>query len=205
MPSRYYGALQRNVAELERQFLSFGKRQDGAYTSGELYQCRAYIAFSHSEVEFYLESVALHIILSAEKSWQTKGRVTNAIAAMIAYRASKEISVPDDPITQSPKKQFSTILQNAIAAQKSAVSRNHGIGRKNLADLFIPIGMKSIEFDEPLLIQLDKLGQRRGDHVHQSSKVSLPKVRDPFDDERSDIQFLLTELQGFDAAARKMR
>ena len=205
MPSRFYGALQRNVAELERQFLAFGKRQDGGYTSNELYQCRAYIAFYHSEVEFYLESLALNIISKAEKKWKTKGSVTNAIAAMIAYRAAKEISLPDCPASQSPKKQFSAIVQNAIAAQKIAVSRNHGIGRKNLAELFIPIGMRPSQFDEPLLIQLDALGQRRGDHVHQGSKVSLPKVRDPFDDERSDIQFLLIELIGFDETVAKMR
>lgn len=193
------------MAELERKFLSFSKRQDGAYTKDELYNCRAYITFSHSEVEFYLESVALNVILNAERQWQTKGNVTNAIAAMVAYRVAKEITLPDCPATQSPKKQFSAVIQTAIAAQRAAVSRNHGIGRKNLAELFIPIGMRPGQFNEPLLIQLDALGQRRGDHVHQSSKVSLPKVRDPFDDEKSDVQFLLAELQGFDSMVSKTR
>lgn len=142
--------------------------------------------------------MSMRAVNIAEKTWKTKGKVTNAVAAMIAYRAAKEVTLPSDPCSQAPKKQFPSILLSAIAAQKAAIGNNHGIKRENIAALFIPLGMKISDFHEPLMIQLDNLGRRRGDHVHQSSKVSLPKVRDPFADEKSDMNFLLVELKVFD-------
>lgn len=205
MPSRPYGILKKNIADLQRQFLNFDKRQDGKYSHHELTQCRAFITFCHSEVEIYLETLSLRTVSNAEKILQSKGRVTNATAAMVSYRAKRESSLPEDPTNQTPKAQFSTIMHSAIAAQKAAIRNNNGIKRRNLAELFIPLGMQPIDFYEPLLIQLDKLGQRRGDHVHQSSKVSLPKIRDPFDDENNDIQFLLNDLQDFDSLASKLK
>ena len=104
-----------------------------------------------------------------------------------------------------PKSKFSTLICGAIAAHKAAIRRNHGIKRKDIAELFIPLGLEPTRFSETLLIQLDKLGSRRGDHVHQSSKVSLPSIRDPFDDELKDIQFLVAELGVFDEVAQKIR
>lgn len=205
MATREYGILKRNIDDLEQQFLNFAKREDGRYSRYELTQCRAFITFCHSEVEFYLETLSLRAVSAAEIAWTAKGKVTNASAAMVAYRAKREVSLPDNPIAQAASNQFSTILNTAIRAQKSAISRNHGIARKNLAELFIPVGMKPSNFDEALLIQLDTLSQKRGDHVHQSSKVSLPKIRDPFDDERKDIEFLLADLETFDGLAAKLR
>lgn len=205
MPSQPFGNLKKNVAELERQFLNFDKRGDGRYTRHELTQCRAFIAFCHSEVEIYLETMAQRVVDRAEKAWQKRGQVVNATAAIVAYRGIKEVSLPDDPTNQGAKSRFSTIICGAIAAHKAAIRRNNGIKRKDIAELYIPLGIDPTKFSETLLIQLDKLGSRRGDHVHQSSKVSLPKIRDPFDDELKDIHFLLVELQAFDDFAQKVR
>ena len=46
---------------------------------------------------------------------------------------------------------------------------------------------------------LTNIGSRRGDFVHKQSKVSLPKIRDPFSDEKKDIDDLIAELGRFDA------
>lgn len=205
MPSQPFSILRRNIAELERQFLNFEKRGDGRYTRHELTQCRAFITFCHSEVEIYLETMALRAVDRAEKKWQNKGKIINAAAAMVAYRGIKEVSLPDDPTNQAGRNRFSTIIGGAIAAHRASIRRNHGIKRKDIAELYIPLGLDPTQFSETLLIQLDKLGSRRGDHVHQSSKVSLPNIRDPFDDEQKDIHFLLADLEAFDELAQKVR
>lgn len=210
MPSKEYTALKRNIASLRQQFLNFDKRLNGAYSQYELTQCRAYITFCHAEFEIYLESTALRVVERAERHWQQHMRVTNAIASMLVYRThigldQTSIALPDNPKQQKQQSKFETLIGKAISAQKSVINRNHGIKPSNLAALFLPIGMKPADFDEPLLIQLKNLGERRGDHVHQNSQVSLPKIRDPFDDELNDIEFLSAEIEPFDRLAKRLK
>lgn len=205
MPSREYGTLKRNIGSLRAQFLNFEKRIDGGYSNHELTQCRAFITFCHAEVEIYLETVAGKIVDAAERHWRRRRRVTNAVAAMLVYRCHKELTMPENPIEQGRNSKFETLVGNAISAQRSAIKRNHGIKPKNLSELYLPIGMPPDQFDEALLIQLKNLGERRGDHVHQNSQVSLPKVRDPFDDELHDIEFLVDEIEAFDAVAAGLK
>ena len=205
MPSREYGILKKNIVSLKGQFLNFEKRLDGTYSAYELTQCRAFITFCHAEVEIYLESVAAKVVDAAERHWRRHGRVTNAIAAMLAYRSQRELNLPDNPIEQARGSRFETLVGSAIAAQRSAINGNHGIKPRNLAQLYLPVGMIPDQFDNALLIQLKNLGERRGDHVHQNSQVSLPKVRDPFDDELNDIEFLVHEIQSFDILAAQLK
>lgn len=205
MPSREYGTLRKNIENLRDQFLNFEKRLDGRYSAYELTQCRAFITFCHAEVEIYLETMAIKVVDAAERHWRRHERVTNAIAAMLVYRASKELTLPDNPAGQGRKSKFKTLVEAAIANQRSSIKGNHGIKPKNLSELYLPIGMPPENFDETLLIQLKSLGERRGDHVHQSSQVSLPKVRDPFDDELQDIEFLVTEIKAFDLLISQLK
>lgn len=205
MPSREYRTLRKNIGSLRDQFLNFNKRLDGGYSVHELTQCRAFITFCHAEVEIYLETVAGKIVDTAERHWRRHARVTNAIAAMLAYRSKKELTLPDNPIEQRRKSKFETLVGDAISAQRSAIRGNHGIKPKNLSELYLPIGMAPDQFDETLLIQLKNLGERRGDHVHQNSQVSLPKVRDPFDDELQDLEFLVEEIEAFDYLAARLK
>lgn len=203
--SKEYGVLQKNIKALKVQFLNFEKRIDGKYTFYELTQCRAFITFSHAEVEIYFEAMASKAIDAAEKKWRQNERVTNSIAAMLTYRPQKDSTIPDNPIDQGKQSKFSSLVGSAIASQRAAIKGNHGIKPKNLAELFIPLGMASDQFDGALLIQLKNFGERRGNHVHQNSQVSLPKVRDPFDDELHDIEFLVSEIETFDLLAAKIK
>jgi hypothetical protein len=205
VPSREYGTLKKNVSSLQGQFLNFEKRLDGNYSSYELTQCRAFITFCHAEVEIYFEGLASKVVLAAERHWRKNKRVTNAIAAMLAYRIRHDQNLPDNPSQQNPTTKFETLVSKAINAQKAAIKANHGIKPKNLSELFLPIGMYPDQFDETLLIQLNSLASRRGDHVHQNSQVSLPKIRDPFDDELHDVVFLVSEIASFDTLAARLK
>lgn len=204
MPSKAYRTLTRSVASLRSSFLSFAKRTDGSYTQQELMNCRACITFCHAEVEIYLEDICGTIISKAERRWQRHRRAGNAIGAMISYRLSKDISLPENPKEQGAATKFETLVEKAIANQRSVIRNNNGIKAKNIAHLFLPIGLKPEQLEESLLIQLDNLGERRGDLVHLSSKVSLPKIRDSFDDEKKDIDFLISELEAFDTAVNQL-
>lgn len=205
VPSKEYGILQKNIGALKTQFLNYKKRMDGRYTFYELTQCRAFITFSHAEFEIYFEAMASKAVNAAEKHWRQHARVTNAIAAMMTYRPQKELTLPDSPIDQGSKSKFRTLVGSAIASQRMVIKGNHGIKPRNLSELFLPLGMAPDQFDGALLIQLKNFGERRGDHVHQNSQVSLPKVRDPFDDELHDIEFLVSEIEAFDSLATKIK
>lgn len=205
MSSREYGTLRKNIDSLRGQFLNFEKRLDGRYSVHELTQCRAFITFCHAEVEIYLETMASKVVDAAERHWRRHARVTNAIAAMLVYRNPKELTLPDNPTEQGTKNKFETLVGQAISNQRSAIKGNHGIKPKNLSELYLPIGMTPEQFDETLLIQLKSLGERRGDHVHQNSQVSLPKVRDPFDDELQDMEFLVAEIKTFDLLVSQLK
>ncbi|EEE37178.1 hypothetical protein RKLH11_1014 [Rhodobacteraceae bacterium KLH11] len=124
---------------------------------------------------------------------------------MLAYRLQKDFALPDNPIEQGRKSKLDTLIAGAIASQKSVIKGNHGIKPQNLSELFIPIGMKPDHFDEALLIQLKNFGIRRGDQVHQNSQVSLPSIRDPFDDELHDIEFLISEIESFDLLSKRLK
>jgi len=178
---------------------------DGSYTQSELMQCRAFITFCHAEVENYFEEISYKVVEKAENHWRRHNRVTNSIAAMLAYRITKDISIPDNPNEQAQNSKFETLIGAAIAAQKKVIIANHGIKSKNLANLFIPIGLKSDQFEGSLLIQLRNLGTRRGHQVHSSSQVSLPNIRDPFNDELKDISYLISEIDTFDTLVKQLK
>jgi hypothetical protein len=91
-----------------------------------------------------------------------------------------------------------------VATQKREVRKNHGIKRNNFGQLFVPLGLDMSIVPEPLLIQLDGLGERRGDLIHTTESLSLAHIRDPFSDEASDVMQLLNELQGFDSFLSKL-
>ncbi len=190
---------------LRSQFLTFGKRTDGSYSQHELMQSRAFIAFSHAEFETYLEVSSAKAVERAEKHWKRTSRPSKAIAAMLVYRISKDIGLPSNPRDQGSGNRLDTLIGKAISLQKAAIKRNHGIKPENLSELFIPIGLHPDQIDETLLIQLRNFGERRGDQVHTNSQISLPKIRDPFDDELSDISFLIDEIEKFDLEIAKLK
>lgn len=205
MPTREYNWLSKGVRELERNFLSFQKRTDGSYTNSELLNCRAFIAFCHAEVEDYFESLSRRVVESAERQWKRTGRTSNVISALLAYRGASDVVIPENPVEQAGRSKFSSLIGAAIAAQKSAITANHGVKPKNISEMFIPLGVDVDSIDTNLMIQLRNFGRIRGDQVHSGSRVSLTKIRDPFDDELRDVNFLLADLKDFDTIVQQLK
>ena len=191
--------LQLNIATLRVNFLAFAARPDGEYTDAERLNCRAFIAFSHAEVEHYLESRSLRLLDDAVRCWQERQEASITALAVLAFRRRNSIAIPDDPRSPGRQNTLATILMEAFVSQKNVINRNHGIKPKNFAEIFIPLGVTDADVEETLIIQLGNSGTHRGTMVHSSSDVSLPMIRDPFVDEEKDINFLVSELLKFDA------
>lgn len=62
----------------------------------------------------------------------------------------------------------------------------------------MPLGFQPSDFSEILLLKLESLGKSRGEIAHKRSKISIPNIRDPFDDELKEVLELIEELEGFD-------
>lgn len=204
MPSRDFNRLKFNIRQLKQEFLSFSARTDGEYTKSERMKCRAFIAFCHAEFEYYLEEMATKILNRTEQAWAAKKRPGKALAALLVYRLSKDLSLSEDPRSQSSDSRLETQVRKAIMRQRAVIRGNHGIRARNISELFTPLGLQYNDLDEPLIIQLNNLSRRRGDLVHASAQVSLPRLRDPFTDEWQDVNFLLTEIESFDRLARDL-
>ncbi|WP_422370708.1 HEPN domain-containing protein [Hoeflea sp.] len=204
MPSRHFSRLKKSCDDLKFEFLNFSSRIDGSYTKSELKMCRAYIAFAHAEFEHYLEEIAVHALDKGLRNWVSNQRISKSIAALFIYRHSSEIVIPENPNELSIRNQINEITHRVVATQKREIRKNHGIKRNNFGQLFIPLGLDITIVPEPLLIQLDGLGKRRGDLVHTTESLSLARIRDPFSDEASDVNQLLGELQGVDHILSKL-
>ena len=70
---------------------------------------------------------------------------------------------------------------------------------------FVPRGLAESDVPEHLLIQPDNFGSRRGELVHQSGSVGLTHIRDPFTDEKHDVELLLDNPEAFGAVASGLR
>ncbi|RWQ70602.1 MAG: hypothetical protein EOS85_26925 [Mesorhizobium sp.] len=205
MPSSEFEALCANINDLKSNFLDFGKRDDGEYTLPERMKCRAFIAFSHAEVEHYLETLSLRILDDAVAKWRTSGELGFVAGAVLAFRRREKTSIPDDPMQPGTQNTLATILMEAFNSHRAVIKRNHGIKPKDFAEIYTPLGITAGDLEESLLIQLGNSGSHRGEMVHKSSSVSLPMIRDPFADEEKDMDFLIAELAKFDAKLEELK
>lgn len=205
MATREFKKLQKNIELLKSHFLSFEKRTDGAYTENELLNCRAYVAFVHAEFETYFETVAARILARAKKGWLESKKSGKVIAGLVAFRPDSRTSIPADLAKPGDRQSLDYCVGFSIAAQERTIESNNGIRPENFAKLFSPLGLSGADVDEALSIQLDNFGRRRGGLVHSGAQVSLPRIRDPFDDEESDVTFLLSEVATIDEKLAGLR
>lgn len=197
--STEFDALESAIAELQSGLMSFAQRDDGEYTFEELLKCKAFIVFSHAELENYLEKIARRILKEAKNRWKAVRIPDRVIATLLAYRRKDIAPLPQNPRLPLGRADLTAIVDQCFSLQEEAIDDNNGIKSSNFSQLLCPLGLLPHDIEEPLLIQLDSVGSRRGDFVHKTNKISLRHIRDPFADELSDILMLLTEVKGFDS------
>jgi hypothetical protein len=198
MSSPEYQGLVTGIGELKSHLMNYAPRLEGNYTTEELMKCRAFIAFSHAEIQSYLEKIAKRILVEAHDRWIKSFAVDRVIATLVAFRRQPQISIPEDPGKPHKSADIYEIVSHAFKLQEDVISKNNGIKRSNVSEILCPLGMFPKDFDEVLLIQLDGTGKLRGDLVHNVSSVSLRRIRDPFSDEIADIEQLIAEIEKLD-------
>lgn len=199
MASTEFNVLKVSVSELERDLLNFAVRITEPYTSEELLKCQAYVVFSHAEIQVYWEKAARRILSEAEKRWRTSKVIDRVIGSLIAFRRTDSYSIPENPAQPVASADISKMIDHAMVRQKEAIEKNNGIKSSNLANLLCPLGMMKENFSTTFLIQSDQTGKKRGEFVHKSSSVSVRTIRDPFADEKGDIDNLINEIQLMDS------
>lgn len=204
MASIEYRSLKQSVSELEGDLLNFEVKVLEPYSNEELLKCQAYVVFSHAEIQVYWEKVARRILQEAEGRWRSNNGIDRVIASLLAFRRTDRVAIPDNPSQPSNVSDLGNMIDHAIAKQKEAIDDNNGIKSKNLASLLCPLGMMKDDFSPTFLIQSDQTGKKRGDIVHKSRSVSVRTIRDPFSDEKGDIDKLLAEIELVDESLEQM-
>lgn len=198
MQTQEFAKLHESIELLKSELMDFSQKQLEPYSKGELLKCRAFVVFSHAEMQVYWEAIAKRILQDAKNRWINESKIDGVIGSLLAYRRKANTSVSQDPLNPHQGGNLSKIIEESINLQYQIIRNNNGIKRSNVADLLVPVGVHYEYFSEPLLIQLDKTGSKRGDLVHKSSDVSIRMIRDPFFDEQCDIDNLLSEIKIFD-------
>ena len=199
MPSLYFNQMALSRQKLRKQLLSFPPRIDGKYSDVEMTQLRAYLAFCHSEIEIYLEMQALRSLVKIKNQWIASGKISKSAISLMAYCQIGVASIPDDPTMIGKKSKISYLVNAAISSHEYTIRSNHGIRKKNFGRLFVPLGLQPEDMPEPLLIQLESFGSKRGGLVHNKSSVSISNLNDPFSVEDVQLDQLMAELKSFDS------
>jgi len=204
MASIEYRSLKQSVSELEGDLLNFEVKVVEPYSNEEILKCQAYVVFSHAEIQVYWEKVARRILGEAEGRWRSNSAIDRVIASLLAFRRTDRVAIPDNPSQPSAVSDLAKMIDHAIAKQKEAIEDNNGIKSANLANLLCPLGMMKENFSPTFLLQSDQTGKKRGNIVHKSSSVSMRTIRDPFIDEKGDIDKLLAEIELVDESLEQM-
>jgi len=180
MASRQSRALVRQVEQLRRQFLPRRFDPLGLYRNSIKVQllARAFLVFSHAEIESFLEDWAKRIARSAEEQWQKKTNVTLPLASLLYCSDQRwdEQKLLASPASNGSSTQLSSDLVRVFHEYYQSVKDNHGIKERNVLNLFAPLGVLHADFGLTLLPNLDSLGVDRGLHAHQSAVAAITVI-----------------------------
>jgi hypothetical protein len=180
--SRRWRDLKKQVEGLRLNFLPPSFNSLGSYPDMQRVHAhtRAFLVFSHAEIEGYFEGWAKDIGRATEIVWNSSKRITEPLAFLIATIAEK-IEVPQS-LVGPPRKDSHQLLHENLnklfLRYYKQIKENNGIKEYNVLSLFGPIGLPSTAMGATLLPNLDSLGADRGDHAHNSSKAVM-NVLDP--------------------------
>jgi hypothetical protein len=193
--------LRRQVEELRGHFLPTNFNSLGSYPDMPRVHShtRAFLVFSHAEIESYFEGWAKDIARATEDVWKNTHRITEPLAFLIAT-LSERVNVPEQLVGPN-KKDAPQLLQEQLVklfpSYYKQIKDNNGIKEHNVLSLFGPIGLPATAIGSTLLPSLDSLGADRGDHAHNSAKA-VRNVLDP-QTEYNRIVALLNDLSGIDS------
>jgi hypothetical protein len=175
--SKRWKQLKKEVETLRKQFLPEPFDPLGVYEEQANVQAhaRAFLVFSHAEVETYIEEWAKEIVRSSEILWQASGRMSQPLHFLLATLGQR-IGVPPTlvgtNVKDSPQRLGEEMVKLFQKYYKS-INDNHGIKEGNILALLGPLGVPTTAFSPTLLPNLDSFGELRGTHAHHSVRSVL--------------------------------
>lgn len=196
--SSFFRAMASETRRLGRTYLNFKRRIVGDYTVRQLSAGAAYTIFCHAEIENFLEVWALDLTEYAERQLAT-GKITRPLAHLCTF------STGHNDLTNIPSRDiWNELFFTALRKHKGTITNNHGIKTANICRLFGPVGLDLRNIDAVLLADLDAFATIRGSYAHQSHKLQLRTMFDPFD-RQSKANSLVSALSGLDNLLKTYR
>lgn len=183
MKSKEYKHLERRVNEIKKNFKF--KQSINGITNLQADRLRGLRLLCHAEFEDYFESIALHLLCTAERKWTQRKLANYNLSALFMWH---EKIMKNDT--------YETKANMIIADFKKEIKGNHGIKEDNIKKLFMPLGYKIDEFDATFISTLSSFGTLRGETAHTSAN----KTQQPLDQntELSRIDKLLENIIEFE-------
>ena len=190
MGETQYDKLKKRIHEIIENF-SFTVNVLEPPTEKEEDMVRAMIVLCHAEFEDYLENLAQNLLTAGEEQWVTEQVANRNIAALFL---NSEKMKNDEKL---PNMTLCTFSRKMINQHRDWINyENHGIKRKNIENMYMPLGYNINDFNQDFLNVLDAFGVNRGKVAH----LTFMKTRNVLDftTERDKILYILAEIETFE-------
>ncbi len=210
--SERFNILEQELNSLKDNFLPEHFDPVGDYNSKEIALATAYRVLAHAEIESYLEDRALEIVQKALALWNSEQRQTTitllylfAFTKVSVFSRQEERlnSIPDNTTANGESRIIEEMLQDDFNQKlgkvfnsfRKQIKDNHGVRKRNILSLLLPIGINSNEIDVDWLNEIDDFGKKRGDFAHQSaSRYTTINPPNPED----ELKLINRLVHGFD-------
>ena len=166
MEETQYDKLKKRILEIIENF-SFTVNALEPPTEKQEDMVRAMIVLCHAEFEDYLENLAQNLLTVGEERWKTE-RVANKNIASLFLNSDERL--PDMTVYSFSRKM--------INQHRDWINyENHGIKRKNIENMYMPLGYNINDFNQDFLNELEAFGAERGKVAH----LTFMKTRNVLD------------------------
>lgn len=152
MNSLQYDGLVNEVGRLSGELLDAGPRERDSYSYSGMLRYRAFVVFSHAELEWYWERVASSIVDAAELRWQQTGKADSVLSAMTGVQSETNART----------------VEHSLKKHRNVIQKNNGIKGFHINNMFAPLGVPVEDIDPGVLLEMEKVGDYRGEVVHRS-------------------------------------
>ncbi len=190
--SLLYKNLKKRLRVLDKQFLNF-KPGDSPLPQNQD-NLRAFKLLAHAEIESYIEGIVLNIWKECHSEWINNKRVLPSLAFLIMY-SSSQFKANEHQLIVDKR------IEQILTTYKTLVSSNNGIMRKNILQLFIPLGIKYTDVDSTWLSTIDSYGSSRGDVAHTSFAVQRQLDKN---DELNNLVLVIKGIKEMDLKLQKL-
>jgi hypothetical protein len=194
MPSTRFKDLSRRISDLRIRLLPRKFEPMGFYPERIYERTRAFRVLAHAEFESFIEDRAIEVVSSAFNAWQSTGRLTPSLLAVVAYKDSVH-AVPPSLQDASQKKKYPDLEARVTAAKndfnRHLRTRNNGIREKDILKILVQIGLTDKDIDHTWMSVTDAWATSRGEAAHKSAKMQVKP------DPRHELRTVREILKGF--------